>query len=339
MEPANAVFLERVVNAGSFADLRDLADSVMTIPDASERRRLHQLGSQANPLFIPRTEPAMPVNAVQLNYFISQARMAAVVGTSERIVVSAPMKSGSTFISEMLGKALDLPKASLIMMLARPYDYPAMGAANRAHEVDELALLSACLLPRGFVAHHHMICSPYLARQIATYNLKFVLMKRNIFDCIVSLDEFCRKRAGDARAVDGLTYLQRGLPGNWAGLGDEERIHQLLDRFLSAYVHYHVSWRFLERENWVEPHWISYEEELLGDKVAMAGRLGDWLGRSTAEIAAMNASFARKDNLAELNFNRGVAGRGEAIQGANRRRVIDAFNDFKDLADCSDILG
>ena len=124
-------FLDLIMGTGSLPELRDVADAVMKIPDIQEQRSLFLLGAQANPLFIPRSPPATPVNAVQLNYFISQARMAAANGTTDRIVVSSPMKSGSTFISEMIGTSLDLPKASLMMMLARPYDYTAMGAGNR----------------------------------------------------------------------------------------------------------------------------------------------------------------------------------------------------------------
>ena len=182
-----------------------------------------------------------------------------------------------------------------------------------------------------------MICSLYLARQISTYNLKFILLKRNIFDCIVSLDEFCLKGA-DGHANVGVQYVRRGLPDNWAALDDETRIHQLLDRFLPIYVHYHVSWKFLEKANWVQPYWISYEDELLKDKAAMAKRLGEWLGRSSSEIASMTTAFEHKGNLEGRNFNKGVAGRGRKIQGANRGRVLAAFNDFKDLADWGEVL-
>ncbi|WP_137156447.1 hypothetical protein [Rhizobium sp. FKL33] len=263
--------------------------------------------------------------------------MAAANGKTDRILVCAPMKSGSTFVSDAIAKGLDLQKTSLLLMMARPYDYVALGAGNRTHEIDELALLSACLLPGGFVAHHHMTCSPYLARQAAVYNLKFILMKRNVFDSIVSLDEFCLKGASSDDMFGG-DYLRRGLPMDWSKLDEHTRIEKLLDRFLPFYVHYYVSWIFLEQTKWVRPLWISYERDVLGDKAHLAARLGEWLGRDADGKTALRATLDHQPKLAAIHFNKGVAGRGEKIKGANRARVLAAFRDFEDLADCSDIL-
>jgi hypothetical protein len=333
-------FVNLLVAAKGVSDSRQIADEVMAIDDVNLQRRNLVLGTHANPFFVPHAkEGAAALNAFQLLYFVSQARLAAANSRTPRIVVSAPMKSGSTFISDSLSGALKLPKVNLMMLLARPYDYPAYGASTRPHEIDELALLSACLAPQGFVAHHHMVCSPFLAQQAELYNLKFVLLKRNIFDCIVSLDEFRRKVSATVAADNAESaYLRMNLPTNWRDMEDEERIDKLLNRFLPIYVHYHVSWRLLERQGKISPFWISYEDDLLADKAGLAQRLGTWLGRAPGEIDVLTSAVQREDNLQGVHFNKGVAGRGKAIQGANRKRVIDAFNDFKDLADWSEIL-
>jgi hypothetical protein len=112
----------------------------------------------------------------------------------------------------------------------------------------------------------------------------------------------------------------------------------LLDRFLPSYVHYHVSWRLLEETGAISPFWISYEDELLGDKTRLADRICEWLGRSGADNSTLATALKRDKGLEGVHFNQGIAGRGAVIQGANRQRVIDAFNDFKDLADWSEIL-
>lgn len=331
-------FAALITEAKSLVDIRRIADEVMGLADVNKQRKSLVLGNHVNPFFVPHTngsQPA-PLQAFQLQYIVSQARIAAANTSTPRIVVSAPMKSGSTFISETIAAVFGVPKISLMMLLARPYDYALLGAATHAHEVDELALLNACLVPTGFVAHHHMLCTPFLARQAELYNMKFILLKRNIFDCIISLDDFCMKH------VQGLAgpqrYLQMQLPSGWAERDFDDRVRQLLDRFLPSYVHYHVSWRLLGGAGAVSPLWISYEDELLGDKSRLAERLCEWLGRGAADISALATALKRDKGLEGMHFNKGVAGRGAVIQGANRQRVNDTFNDFKDLADWSEIL-
>ena len=339
MVPDNPnAFMELIGGAKDLASVRSLADEVMALADVNKQRKNLVLGNQFNPFFVPHAGGGQgpQLNSFQLQYFISQVRMAAANSSTPRIVVSAPMKSGSTFISESIGGSFKLPKVSLMMLLARPYDYAILGAATHAHEVDELALLNACLMPSGFVSHHHMLCTPFLAKQAELYNLKFILLKRNIFDCIISLDDFCLKLL--AKVPGAGRYLQMQLPPDWAEMEFEARIHQLLNRFLSSYVHYHVSWKLLERAGAIAPFWISYEGELLGDKGQLAGRICDWLGRGKADSDALSAALRRDKGLEGMHFNRGISGRGKVIQGGNRQRVVSAFDDFKDLADWREIL-
>jgi hypothetical protein len=226
---------------------------------------------------------------------------------------------------------------NLMMLTMRPFDYALYGAATRAQEIDELALLHSCLLPTGYVAHHHMLCSPLLIRQAELYRLKFVLLKRNIFDCFVSLDDFWLKYlrpVGDADEA----YRRSLLPPGWAGLGDEERMHHLLDASLPFYVNYHTSWALWESETATPPLWISYEDDLLGDKALLAAKICDWMGRRKADAETLANEFHRERDGGQYHFNKGIAGRGTAIQGRNRQRILDAFAAHGNLANWSDIL-
>jgi hypothetical protein len=327
-----------ITEANGLAGIRQIADEVMGLADVNKQRKSLVLGNHVNPFFVPHANGSQQpqLNAFQLQFFISQLRMSAANSSTARVVVSAPMKSGSTFISESIGAAFHLPKISLMMLLARPYDYAELGAASHAHEIDELALLNACLVPTGFVAHHHMLCTPFLTKQAELYNLKFILLRRNIFDCLISLDDFCLK------LLTGLTgvgrYLELQLPLNWVEMEFDDRMHQLLNRFLPSYVQYYVSWKLLERGGAISPLWLSYEDELLGDKAKLAGRICDWLGRGKDDFESLVDTLKRGKDLKGVHFNKGVAGRGAVVQGANRQRVVDAFGDYKDLADWSEIL-
>jgi hypothetical protein len=339
MIPDDRDALIKVIDgAKTIAETRDLADEIMALADINKQRISLVAGNHVNPFFVPRQNPqSAPLNSLQAMYFLSQLRMSAANGRCDRIVVSAPMKSGSTFIAQALYMAFRLLPTNLMMLTTRPYDHVLYGANTRPHEIDEMALLHACLGPQGFVAHHHMLCTPFLAKQAELYGLKFILLKRNIFDCIVSLDDFCRKNlSGLASGAD--LYLRMQLPPDWARQPDEGRVRLLLDRFLPIYVNYHVSWKLLESQGMVSPLWISYEDELLADKTVLATRLCEWLGKTTADVDRLASELNTGRDPAQFHFNKGVAGRGAVIQGANRQRVLDAFNDFKDLADWSEIL-
>jgi hypothetical protein len=334
------LFLQQVGQVFDVPSLRGLADAVATLGNPEISRSLMVACNQLSPFFVP-SKPATPDAASmplwQWLSHVSDARAAAANARTPRIIVSAPMKSGSTFISDSIGKAFNLPKVSMMMLLARPYDYAPFGAGNRPHEIDEMALIAACLNGIGFVSHHHMLCSPFLAKQAELYNLKFVLLKRNIFDCILSLDDFCFKNISQMKDP-AAAYIRTQLPTGFVAMEQEERIHHLLNRFLGVYVHYHVSWKFFAARGLIQPFWISYEDELLVDKEGLTARLCEWLGRPESDTTLLFEQLARDKDLGGVNFNKGVAGRGAVIQGANRQRVVDAFNAFKDIADWSEIL-
>lgn len=334
-------FIDTLIAAPNLATVRGMADDALAMTNVATQRRTIAFGNLASPFFVPSAKAPgqMQINTLQLQYFLSQARASAAQATSDRVIVSAPMKSGSTFISAALGRAFQLPKMSLLMLLARPYDYARLGAAARPHEIDELALLNACLTPNGFVAHHHMVCTPFLARQAELYNLKFVLMKRNIFDCLVSLDDFCLKNLGEVGDHNLTAYTELSLPRYWSKMEFDERMGHLLDRSLMTYVHYHVSWLLMEQLDLIKPFWISYENELIGDKAALATRLSRWLGHGAEAAERLLGTFESGKGDAGTHFNKGVAGRGSVIQGAARKRVIDTFAAYSDLADWHEILG
>lgn len=330
-------FIKLVKSSNSLDAIRNVADEVLGLADDEKRRKFFAIGNQVQPFFIPhRTGAPAQVSNFQLVSSLGAARMAAAHSRSTRVIVSAPMKSGSTYISEALAGGLRLPKVNVIMLLAQHYDYANLGAQNRSQEIDEVALLNACLFPEGFVSHNHMLCTPYLAGQANVYDLKFVLMKRNIFDCLVSLDDFNMAELKKVNDPFG-RYFWHPMPPGWMEMDFEDRIHHLLDRSLWTYVHYYVSWKLLEGRGWIKPFWVSYEDDVLAEKGGLAERLCGWLGRGQ-DTAALTAEMERDKSPVRTNFNKGVSGRGSAIQGKNRDRVLDTFKAFEELADWSEIL-
>ena len=336
---ADDVF-EYLSRVSTLEGYRMIGDTVRGIKDEQLRNLCTIHGTAFSPFFVPTKDVAAPVlNNTQWLYVVAQARIAAANTSTQRMLVAAPMKSGSTFISKALAKGLNLPQLSLIMLLARAYDYAWYGAAIRAHEIDELALLSACCGASGFLAHHHMLASPYLAKQASLYGLDVVVIKRNIFDMLVSLDDFQLQQGEKQRAAGADDFFQQGLPDNYRTLDFDQRISRLLDRNLNFYVSYYTSWTLAESRGMIKPFWISYEEEIAGGARALSVRLADAFARTDADAERLTAALAQGGNMEYVHFNKGVAGRGAAITGHNRARVLEAFADFDTVADWSEILG
>lgn len=317
--------------------IRGVADDVIRNSAPQDRDLLMLAGTNISPFFIPTGRPAKPISPAQWMFMVSQARAAAATTTSHKILVAAPMKTGSTFISEVLSDGLAANKVSLAMVLARPYDFVKYEAGMRALHADEMAIITACMTPGGFVAHHHMVCSPYLSQQLEVYGIRPVLITRNIFDCLISFENFLFKYRGELD-FDGAIYFNNGMPFNWYELEFEDRISAILDRYLQLYVDYLVSWTECARRGLTKPLTISYENDIVGDKKKLADKLATGLGLNDIEAARLFEAMTSEKNRKAGLFNQGVAGRGVAIQGKNRERVIAAFDAFAHKGDWSELL-
>jgi hypothetical protein len=330
--------IQLLIRKGTLADFRAVGDAVAKLSDVRLKNICTVNGTELNPFFVPHAQPgAQALNSTQWLYIVSQARAAAANGKTRRLLVAAPMKSGSTFVSKALSTAFNLPRVSLIMLLARAYDYSILGAAQRAHEIDELALLSACCRPDGFLAHHHMVGSPYLARQAELYKLDVVLIRRNIFDMLVSLDDYVIKQMADNPDVE--PFFHYGVTASYPQLEFDDRIARLLDRHLGFYVNYYTSWTLAEKSGLIKPLWISYADEIAGGTAALSERIVANLATAGDEADRVRSSLAGGTALQNVHFNKGVTGRGNVITGRNRERVLDAFRDYIDVADAGELLG
>lgn len=334
----NRGMLMKLVEMTEVEPAREFATHVFDNIDAQEKGTMLSMGTGANPFFVPRlNESVEPTRLFTLDAWrksLAMARTVAANQRSTRILLSAAPKTGSTFIAVALAKALGLTRANLMIYSSQTYSHAALGDGMRDHHVDELSLISSCMAPAGFVSHHHMICTPYLAKQLALYNVVPILTKRNIFDAFVSLEEFILQAfAGH----DPDPFWKTGVPDFWPRLDYEDRIDFLLDRWLHWYMVYYSTWMRCEAAGIVNPLWVRYETDMLGDKMVLAQRMCERLGRPEGDIPVLAEALAAKGS-GSMNFNKGVAGRGEKITGRNRDRIVSYLRKYAEHGDFSEIL-
>lgn len=294
----------------------------------------------AHPFFVPKLsaadEAAVTVDQAQFARVAFAARHTAARPASPRLLVACPPKTGSSFLSHVLGLALRLRQASLATTSFTLDGSSSLGANLREQEIDELALLKRCLENGGFVAQHHVRATPYLAQQLRTYGVTPVLTSRNIFDAFISLDDmYCAWRR---RAESEHHFLNDAMPRTYLDLPLEQRLELLLDRWLFWYVQFEASWRKSAAAKFVAPVWISYEDDIapgidaLAD--AVATRLPQ-LGLSHAQVREAAETVAGSDYS---RINKGVTGRGAAFPKRLRERVMRVIAHYADEVDLSALL-
>lgn len=213
-----------------------------------------------------------------------------------------------------------------------------LGANLREQETDDLALLRNGLNERGYVAQHHIRCTPFLARQIALYGIKPIVTVRNIFDTLVSLDDMLLQW----RAVDlpgNPAFFDDGMPATYTKLDDEARFDMLTDATCVWYVKFLLSWQKCEAAGLVAPLWVSYEDDFIADKERLGTRIADFIGSENADAGQIAACFADTRNGAALRLNKGVAGRGDKIPAKTRERIVAICRCYAGEGDLRPLLG
>jgi hypothetical protein len=293
----------------------------------------------ANPFFLPDI-PAAPAAslAVSLDLFSEQtmrAKLAARSAGQLNLLVACAPKSASTFIQNALQNALSLPAASLF---TASLNSSALGANLREQEPDELSLIRNGLNRMGYVAQHHARCTPYLARLLALYRIRPIVTIRNVYDTLVSLDDMLLEWRSVHPGGEG-HYYDDAMPRTYATMDVEDRMTLLAARWPAWLTQFYISWKKCEKANETKPFWISYEDDFLAGKQALAARLAEWLGGDRADPDKLLAAFADTSQGKAVRLNKGVAGRGEAIPARIRARIEETVRAYGEDEDLAPLLG
>lgn len=331
-------FSARLMDSIEVDSARAMADEAFSEKDPALKMSLLSLAATMNPLAVPHLPPTVkPTGIFTLDAWsksIAMARMVAANTTPKRILVASAPKTGSTFLASALHRTYDLSRVSLTLLSAWSYGHSQFGGALRDHDVDELALLTTSYAANGYVAHHHMIATPYLGKQAEIYGITPILTRRNLFDTLVSFDDHVQKFRGDCPYE---AYLHFGVSDGWYDMEFDDRMEFLLDSQLHWYSRYYASWRLSQAGGHIDPLWIDYEKDILGPKDALAAKLVARLKAEKSSIATLTAELEKNGGNSE-HFNKGVAGRGGKITGKNRQRIEDFIHRFKSTCDLTDLL-
>ncbi|MDX9999092.1 MAG: hypothetical protein WCY15_05685 [Phenylobacterium sp.] len=250
-----------------------------------------------------------------------------VQGRGLKIAICCMPKSGSTHIMTSLERLPDIDLA--VTYLHKPYMNPDfVGAMSVEHEIDELSLLFLEMRGGNWVSHMHTKWTPYTERVFAAHNIRPIVVFRNIFDAIVSMDDMLRKDQ-----VSGFSMIR--VPENYAAIPDDERLSFLCGYVGPWYLDYVVSWSRMQG-----PHLkLYYEEDVLGFGAQTIAKLRDFLGLSNVTDEQFAEAFQLTDDVkSRSRWNQGVAGRGEQIPADARERLRTLARIYEKEVDFSKVM-
>ena len=298
--------------------------------------------SFGNPFCIPNISDEnakqMAISVHQFAELVMRGRITCHHSKQPNILVACAPKSASTFIWASLTRAAGLPGVSLTAATMTPQSSSQLGMNLREQETDELALIRNGINGIGYVAQHHIRCTPYLCRQMNLYRIKPIVTYRNYFDTLVSLDDMFL----DWRPAEGATdnhFFDDGLPANYVHMDREDRLHMLADRSTVFFIQFYLTWKKCEAMGLVEPLWVSYETDFHGDKAVLARRIADFVGTDHIDADKLAAQLGETKPDKAVRLNKGKVGRGADIPQSVRDKVHAIFRPYQGEADFSDLLG
>ena len=205
------------------------------------------------------------------------------------LFIACAPKSGSTFLKNVL-----------VALTGFKDLFSVYAALQNEHELDlpQLAKFGAV----NSVTQQHSRASEANIHLMQAFNIRPVVLVRNIFDTTISLLDFYR---------GGFTFSTYFDREDFVNFEQEQQIDLLIDYVLPWYFQFVASWQRVEREKRLTVYWQSYES-MIADKPAALEQVLAFYGMNAPREAIEKTIHATESDNRANRFNKGVAGRGKA---------------------------
>lgn len=229
--------------------------------------------SWANPFFLPNVPAqAMDMLALERGYvaeMVMRAKLTAVRNEGLRLLVTSAPFAAPAFLHDALSASLGLVPADFFASASDP---ESLGASALDQEPDEFALVREGLLPGpGLIARHAARATAYAVRLYNLYNIRPVVVFRDMADTIADMDAALMKGEAPASIV-------AALPSGYVKMEREPRLMLLAARFGGFIGDFERSWIRATQDGLIRPLFLSYEADFLGDRHLLARKLAGFLG-------------------------------------------------------------
>ena len=219
----------------------------------------------------------------------------------QHLFIACMPKSGSTFLKNVLCQVTGYEDR---------YFFYAHGQNEHDFYLPNVIKFSE----KNTVTQQHSRASHANVQMMQAFNIKPVVLTRNIFDAMMSLLDFYKNGA----AIN--TYHQR----DFEQMNDEQRIDLIIDYYAPWYFQFFASWLEAESQRRLPVMWLSYEEMIADKPLAIECVLRFYGSRVNRETIKQAIAAVETDGR-KNRFNKGIAGRGQTSLSTEQKARIKAL--------------
>jgi hypothetical protein len=234
------------------------------------------------------------------------ATIGAIAPRSHLLIACMP-KSGSTYLSNAISRLPNFHKVSLVRQYGRVEQDLNVETALRKDRYN-------------YVAQHHVKYNENTQFVLNKFDIKPVVLVRNIFDCVISVRDHLRRESTLS-------------PSAWFGerhkkLNDDELSAMISHLVVPWYIHFYVSWK-----NCPDALLLTYDDYVRD----VPGTIGKICAHADLPFGAAEIEQAiASSDPGEDRLNVGQSGRGATLDEENRA-LIHRFRTFYPTIDFSPI--
>ena len=201
------------------------------------------------------------------------------------LLVACFPKSGSTLLNRLLREVTGFAEAQYCF------------AFLQNEQEFYLPLVLASATDNRVIQQHCRATVPNL-HIMQAFNIKPVVLVRNIFDVLLSWKEF----------LEGGAHINTFFP-YYADLSDEERMALVVDDRAPWYLSFFASWQYAQKAGQIDCIWQTYEQVTAAPEAALESIL-EFYGIKADPIRLARATQMVNKDTGTTRFNKGKVGRG-----------------------------
>lgn len=223
------------------------------------------------------------------------------------ILIACMPKSGSTFLSNTVSRLPNFRKASLVQHYGRVEQDLDLAMTLRKNRYD-------------YVAQHHVKYNRNTRLAIEAFDIKPVVLVRNLFDCVISFRDHLHRESTIA-------------PVAWIGedhrLNSDDELEAMIAHLVIPwYISFYVSWQQIP-----DKLVVNYKE-MIGDPSGTIMQIATYAGLDISDDQIEQALLLRDEKRDRHNV--GQVGRGEALSDESKD-IIRRFRSFYPDVDFSPV--
>lgn len=219
---------------------------------------------------------------------------------TEIILVSAFPKSGSTYLTRLLSEVTGYPRGHFVQFYG-----------HNEQDLCEFRLMNS--LGGKHVIHQHVKGTNNNILLMKKYNIKPVVLVRNIFDVLYSLRDHIKNE--DHKTP--ICYVHK----QYISMDENEKLSYLARFCIPWYLNFYVSW--LEASEEIATFWLTYEELFSPRKDKLVSEILGFNGLQFDLDLIQNSVMKMKSENKNIRLNVGRSGRGGQLPSADREAIFD----------------